>query len=104
LIAGVVSRRTAHGAGFRDVKRTEEEGMSKIFYPTAERLKYLLESIDNHEVALPDFQRDFVWDPRETEELIESLCQNYPAGSLLRIKWHMPRGETIIALSSRSGR
>jgi len=60
--------------------------MSKIFYPTAERLKYLLESIDNKEVALPDFQRDFVWDPRETEELIESLCQNYPAGSLLRIK------------------
>lgn len=60
--------------------------MSKIFYPTAERLKYLLESIDNREVALPDFQRDFVWDPRETEELIESLCQNYPAGSLLRIK------------------
>lgn len=60
--------------------------MSKIFYPTSEKLSYLLESIHNREVALPDFQRDFVWDPGATEELIESLCQNFPAGSLLRIK------------------
>lgn len=60
--------------------------MTKIFYPTAEKLRYLLESIHNREVALPDFQRDFVWDPRATEELIESICQNFPAGSLLRIK------------------
>lgn len=60
--------------------------MTKIFYPTSERLRYLLDSIHNREVALPDFQRDFVWEPRETEELIESICQNFPAGSLLRIK------------------
>jgi hypothetical protein len=60
--------------------------MSKIFYPTSEKLSFLLGSIHNREVALPDFQRDFVWDPRETEELIESICQNFPAGSLLRIK------------------
>ncbi|HMP75058.1 MAG TPA: DUF262 domain-containing protein [Kiritimatiellia bacterium] len=60
--------------------------MGKIFDTTPERLGYLLESIHNREVALPDFQRDFVWDARATEELIESICQNYPAGSLLRIK------------------
>ena len=60
--------------------------MSKIFYPTSEKLRFLLESIHNREVALPDFQRDFVWDPQATEELIESICQNFPAGSLLRIK------------------
>jgi hypothetical protein len=40
----------------------------------------------NREMALPDFQRDFVWDPFATEELIESIISNYPAGSLLRIK------------------
>ena len=60
--------------------------MTKIFYPTAEKLRSYWESIHNREVALPDFQRDFVWDPRATEELIESICQNFPAGSLLRIK------------------
>ena len=59
--------------------------MARIFYPSSEKLKYLLDSIHNREVALPDFQRDFVWDPRATEELIESIFQNYPAGSLLRI-------------------
>jgi hypothetical protein len=58
----------------------------KIFHPTAEKLKFQLATIHNRETALPDFQRDFVWDPRATEELIESICQNFPAGSLLRIK------------------
>ncbi len=60
--------------------------MGKIFDTTPEKLRYLLESIHNREVALPDFQRDFIWDPQATEELIESICQNFPAGSLLRIK------------------
>jgi hypothetical protein len=60
--------------------------MARIFYPSSEKLRFLLESIHHREVALPDFQRDFVWDPRATEELIESILQNYPAGSLLRIK------------------
>jgi hypothetical protein len=35
---------------------------------------------------LPDFQRDFVWDPSATQELIVSIASNYPAGSLLRIR------------------
>ena len=60
--------------------------LARILYPSSEKLRFLLESIHNREVALPDFQRDFVWDPRATEELIESILQNYPAGSLLRIK------------------
>ena len=58
----------------------------KHSYPTSESLKFMLQMIDNREMALPDFQRDFVWDPNATEELIESIIENYPAGSLLRIK------------------
>jgi len=42
--------------------------------------------IHNREMALPDFQRDFVWEPNATNELIQSIMSNYPAGSLLRIK------------------
>ncbi len=60
--------------------------MAKIFDATPERLSFLLSSIHNRAVALPDFQRDFVWDARATEELIESICRSFPAGSLLRIK------------------
>ncbi len=58
----------------------------KHSYPTSEPLKFLLQMIHNKEMALPDFQRDFVWDPSATDELIESIISNFPAGSLLRIK------------------
>jgi uncharacterized protein with ParB-like and HNH nuclease domain len=37
-------------------------------------------------MALPDFQRDFVWEPGATQELIVSIANNYPAGSLLRVR------------------
>jgi hypothetical protein len=60
--------------------------MARIFYPSSERLSFLLETIHDGELALPDFQRNFVWEPHATEELVESLCQNFPAGSLLRIR------------------
>ena len=49
-------------------------------------LKDLLTQIDMGELVLPDFQRDFVWDPSATEELIESIMRKYPAGSLLFLK------------------
>jgi len=62
-----------------------EESM-KHSYPTLEPLKFLLQMIHNREMALPDFQRDFVWDPYATDELIESIILNFPAGTLLRIK------------------
>jgi len=43
-------------------------------------LKELLRQIHNGETVLPDFQRDFVWDPNMTMELIISIAENYPAG------------------------
>jgi hypothetical protein len=50
-------------------------------------LSYLLSKIHERELALPDFQRDFVWDARATEELIESIARSFPAGSLLFMPW-----------------
>jgi len=49
-------------------------------------LKELLGQIHSAEMALPEFQRDFIWDPSATQELILSIALNYPAGSLLRIR------------------
>jgi hypothetical protein len=46
----------------------------------------LLNLIYIRDMALPDFQRDFVWLPRQTQELIVSLAKSFPAGSLLRIE------------------
>lgn len=49
-------------------------------------LKDLLAEIHNRTTVLPDFQRDFVWEPSATQELIVSIACNYPAGSLLRVR------------------
>jgi hypothetical protein len=46
-------------------------------------LNWLLKTIHEGQLALPDFQRDFVWDARATEALIESISAEFPAGSLL---------------------
>jgi hypothetical protein len=37
-------------------------------------------------MALPDFQRSFVWDPGATRELVVSIIRSFPAGSLLLLK------------------
>ena len=49
-------------------------------------LKDLLSEVHSRTMALPDFQRDFVWEPGATQELIVSIANNYPAGSLLRVR------------------
>lgn len=49
-------------------------------------LKDLLAEIHNRMTVLPDFQRDFVWEPGATQELIVSIASNYPAGSILRVR------------------
>ena len=48
-------------------------------------LKDLLHEIHVGAARLPDFQRDFVWDPSGTISLILSLAQSFPAGSILRV-------------------
>ena len=49
-------------------------------------LKELLDEIHSRSAVLPDFQRDFVWEPSATQELIVSIANNYPAGSILRVR------------------
>ena len=61
--------------------------MSNLFEDTPiKELLWLLRQIQEREVGLPDFQRDFVWEPGATQELIVSIVSNYPAGSLLAIR------------------
>ena len=49
-------------------------------------LKELLADVHSRTMVLPDFQRDFVWEPSATQELVVSIASNYPAGSLLRVR------------------
>jgi hypothetical protein len=46
----------------------------------------LLDRIHSGDMVLPDFQRDFVWEPSATQALIVSIANNYPAGSILRVR------------------
>ena len=60
--------------------------MSFIEDTNLRNLMELLAEIHNRETVLPDFQRDFVWQPSATRDLIVSIANNYPAGSILRLR------------------
>lgn len=54
-----------------------------IFQPKSESLATLLPEIDQHKAALPNFQREWVWEPEMVRSLVVSVANRYPAGSLL---------------------
>ncbi len=60
--------------------------MSLIEDTNPRALKELLGDIHTRRTALPDFQRDFVWEPAATQELIVSISSGFPAGSILRVR------------------
>src|SRR5215217_5908113 len=51
-------------------------------WPLAE----LLADLDRCKVVLPEFQRNFVWWPKDIDLLLTSLAQGFPAGSLLFLR------------------
>src|ERR1039458_888480 len=56
------------------------------FEPGVPALMYLLSQIENRDLALPDFQRSFVWEPSGTRELIVSIMRVFLAGNLLFLR------------------
>jgi len=54
-----------------------------LFTAKPEPLADLLAGIDKHKIALPNFQRPWVWEPEMVRDLIVSVAYRYPAGSLL---------------------
>lgn len=43
----------------------------------------LLTKIENREIVLPEFQREFTWKQSQSRDLVDSLLKGYPVGSLL---------------------
>ena len=43
----------------------------------------IINNIDNEALALPVFQRGYVWKRRQVKDLMNSLYHGYPVGSLL---------------------
>ncbi|MGW2932624.1 GmrSD restriction endonuclease domain-containing protein [Streptomyces sp. NPDC001156] len=54
-----------------------------VFKALPESTGSLVVAIKKGAIALPDFQRSFVWEPRRTIELLKSIISRYPAGTLL---------------------
>lgn len=50
------------------------------------KLSELVEKIRNHEILLPNFQRDYVWKPNQQERLAISCILGLPVGGLLMLK------------------
>jgi len=50
---------------------------------SSQSLKSLLEGVAEGEVVLPQFQRDFVWQPAAVVKLMTSIFNGYPIGALL---------------------
>ena len=46
-------------------------------------LKQLIDFIDSKHIAIPEFQRGFVWKKKQVKDLFDSLIKRYPVGSLI---------------------
>ncbi len=56
----------------------------------ATKISTILDEIDNGSIALPVFQRGYVWNRAQVRELFKSLYNEYPVGSLLVWKTSSP--------------
>src|SRR5262249_44427565 len=51
--------------------------------PTVDRIEELAGRILRGDILLPKFQRDFVWEKHQIIDLLDSIANNYPIGSVL---------------------
>ncbi len=48
-----------------------------------QKVREIVKQAVNKSVDIPEFQREFVWDPEQVKKLAESLYRDYPIGSFL---------------------
>lgn len=51
--------------------------------PTKPRIQTLLNDVENGNIKIPVFQRDYVWDDEQIISLLDSIYRGYPVGSVL---------------------
>jgi hypothetical protein len=57
--------------------------LSRAPEPTVDRIEELAGRILRGDILLPKFQRDFVWEKHQIIDLLDSIANNYPIGSVL---------------------
>lgn len=68
--------------------------------PTVDRIEELAGRILRGDILLPKFQRDFVWEKHQIIDLLDSIANNYPIGSVLlwRSREHLKSERNIADL------
>ena len=54
------------------------------------KISELLDSIEQRDLVLPEFQREYVWTRDQAKQLLDSLKRDFPVGSLLFWKTDKP--------------
>src|SRR6476660_2721758 len=62
--------------------------MTQRYSVTPHPIETLLTWVKSGEIAIPEIQRPFVWEPVKVRNLLDSLYQGYPIGYL--ISWRNP--------------
>ena len=47
------------------------------------KISTILEKIDEHQLFVPAFQREYVWKRDDAKQLVDSLIKEYPTGTML---------------------
>jgi hypothetical protein len=59
------------------------------------KVREIVKQAVSKNMDVPEFQREFIWDPDQVKKLAESLYRDYPVGSFLlwdSSKYHEPKG------------
>jgi hypothetical protein len=65
------------------VTTLSKPAISRAPEPSVDRIEELANRILKGDILLPKFQRDFVWDKPQIVDLLDSIANNYPIGSVL---------------------
>ena len=49
------------------------------------KISTILEKIDENQLFIPAFQREYVWKRDDAKQLIDSLIKEYPTGTILQL-------------------
>ncbi len=47
------------------------------------KIRNILDKIDENQLFIPAFQREYVWKREDAKQLIDSLLKDYPTGTML---------------------
>jgi hypothetical protein len=73
-------------------------GRAPIFEPGQRSIASLLSDIERELIALPDLQRQFVWEDTGARQLLDSLFLGFPVGTL--VFWHPSNDKDARALGA----